>query len=786
MTTTVANFSGLSSGIDTASIITQLTTVAQKPVTLLQGKDDTYNAKLATWQSFNASLLSLQSSVQTLNQKATFSAASASSSDGSVATITTLPGAALGDHSLTVTQIAKAQKVVSGSVASGATALGQSGSFTLNGKTVSVSQTDSLADLSVKINASGAGVTASVVNVGVGDFRLTLTSAKTGTANTLAAADTGGTVLSSLGLVTAGTASIRQPLTGTKNGSATSGAASLALLNGTQPIGALLGIASGSAPSGTFHLTNGGTGAGNEADITLDLNTASLSDLAGAINGAGLTGISAEVVTLPDAYGNLNRIHQLQITSTAGAAPVFTDANGVLGTVGVLQSQFTHPVTNAQDAKFNLDGLDLTRSSNAVADAVPGATITLLSGTAASPGTTTLSVSQNTDAIVGAVNNFATAFNAIQTFVTNQNKFTAPTDTKSGNAGSSPSLFGDSTLTQIQDQLTKTLSAVSGKTTLQDIGITLDQNGQVQVNSNTLTQALQTNPSTVSDLFGLSGGSDSPQVQFVQASAKTKATSGAGYSVVITQPGTQSFGAAGTAHAAGASSTAPETLTFGGGLFASPVRLTLPVGSSLQDTANLINTSSSLNTQVYASIDSGNHLVLSSQRFGSGTGFTVSSDKAADGTSSGIGPSLSVTAGQDVAGTINGEAAVGKGRTLSGNTGNATTEGLQLLVAATAPTPTGQSLGHVSVTHGVGDSLNQILTGILDPTNGSVAGAENSLNAQISDTQAQIQKIQDQVSTYTDYLRQLFSDMETRISSLKSAGDAFNAQVAGLDNSKKN
>ncbi len=784
MTTTVANFSGLSSGIDTASIITQLTTVAQKPVTLLQGKDDDYNAKLATWQSFNANLLSLQSSVQTLNQPATFTSASALSSDSSVATLTALPGATLGDHSLTVTQIAKAQKVVSGSVASGATALGQSGSFTLNGKTVAVSQTDSLADISVKINASGAGVTASVVNVGTGDFRLTLTSAKTGTANTLAAADTGGTVLSSLGLVTAGTASIRQPLTGTKNGTATSGAASLALLSGTQPISALLGIASGSAPSGTFHLSNGGTGAGNEADIALDLNTASLSDLAGAINGAGVTGISAEVVTLPDAYGNLNRIHQLQITNTSGAAPVFTDSNGVLGTVGILQDQFTHPVTTAQDAKFNLDGLDLTRSSNSVADAISGATVTLLSGTAASPGTTTLSVSQNTDAIVGAVNSFATAYNAIQTFITTQNKFTAPTDTTSGTVGTSPSLFGDSTLSQIQTQLTQTLSAVSGKTTLQDIGLTLDQNGQLQVDSNALTQALQTNPDTVSNLFGLSGGSDNSQVQFVQATAKTKSTSGTGYSVVITQPGTQSSGAAGTAGTAGASSTAPETLTFGGGLFGSPVKLTLPVGSSLQDTANLINTSSSVNAQVYASIDSSNHLVLSSQRFGAGTGFTVSSDAAADGTNSGVGTSLTVTAGQDVAGTINGEAATGTGRTLTGNSGNATTEGLQLLVSATAATPAGQSLGHVTVTHGVGDSLNQVLTSILDPVNGSVTGAENSLNSQISDTQAQIAKIQADVSTYTDYLQQMFSDMETRISALKSAGDAFNAQVAGLTPSK--
>ena len=60
MSTPSISFSGLASGIDTSSIISQLTTVAQKPITLLQGKDDGYNAALSAWQQFNTNLSSLQ------------------------------------------------------------------------------------------------------------------------------------------------------------------------------------------------------------------------------------------------------------------------------------------------------------------------------------------------------------------------------------------------------------------------------------------------------------------------------------------------------------------------------------------------------------------------------------------------------------------------------------------------------------------------------------------------------------------------------------------------------
>jgi len=884
------SFSGLASGLDTTSIISQLTTTAQVPIKTLNTQITGYNSQITDWQTVNTNLAALQTAVTSLSSLATTNVPTAASSNPAAATITSQVGATLGSHSLSISQLAQAQEVVSASQSSGTTALGLAGSFTLNGKTVQINSSDALQDVAGKINAAGAGVTANVVNVGTNDYRLTLSSTQTGTINSIAAADTGGTVLSSLGVIQTGTGAVRQGVSYTQGGTAYTGAASLTLSSATQPVGTLLGIAAGSAPSGTFHLSNGGAGTGNAADFAVNLNTDSLTTIANAINKAGVSGVSAEVVTVPDANGNLNRLQQLRIVGTgttaavpstataaipsyssldtyggslivdgqtvtltgssntisqiqsaiqattgnsgitaalsgsslvltdpAGnpitatltslhsftgphnngafgspaisngspakpAAAAFTDTSGILATVGVLQNAYTDTVAQAQDAKFTLDGLNLTRSTNTVNDVIPSASISLLSagmpatgGTAAAPATTTLSVTQNTAAVVQAVSAFASAYNAVQDFVTNENKFTAPTTTGTGTAGTNPALFGSTTLTQIQQTLSEALTAVSGTNTLQSIGVTLNGSNDLTVDSNALTTALQSDPNVVTNLFGLSGTSDSASIQFVKGSVKSAASSGAGYAVAVTQTATQASGASGTAATSGAVSAAPETLTFGGTLFSAASKLTIPAGSTLQQAAALINATGSLNTQIYASVDAGNHLVIASQAYGSNTGFSVSSDAAASGTNSGVGPSLTVNYGKDVAGTINGEAATGTGRTLTGNTGDAHAAGIQLFVTATTAAPTGGVSGHVTLTHGVADGLSAALTQILDPTSGSVIGAENGLNAQISSAQSQITQIQTTVDNYKTYLTQIFSELETRVSALQAQGSAFSA-----------
>lgn len=764
----VVTFSGLASGFDTSGIIQKMSEFAKKPITAMQTKEQTYNSQLTGWQDLNIKLASLQSASSALALPGTFTATGATSSNPAVATVTSVPGAATGDHALSVDFMAQAQKVVTKAFSSGNAALGESGSFTLNGKTVTLDASNTLADVAVKINASGAGASATVVNVGPNDFRLTLTSTATGKANALSLADGGGgTLLTDLGVLkdpAANPATIRQAVTLAMGAT---GAGSLALGSPTQAVGTALGLAS--APAGDIAL-NG------SSPIHIDLSADSLSSIAAKINDAGIAGVSAQVVALPDANGSVTAgsKQQLQILG-AGAPPSFTDGGGVLATLGVVQGAFTNPLVAARDAQFTVDGLALTRSSNVLNDFVPGATVKLQGA-----GSATLGVSQNTDSIVASVNSFVSAYNATQDYIGSQNLFIPSTNGPNGQPTTSPPLFGDATLGNIQDDLTRALGVVSGGATLGSVGITLDTHNHLVVDAATLTSALQTNPAQVSSLFGLSGQSDDAGVKFVAAGVKTQGTAGAGYAVSVTQPATQAGGTAGVGRAdLSARSAAPETLTFGGALFAGGVSLTLSAGNTLQDTVNQINGSGSVNGKIYAGIDNSDpanqKLKLSSLQYGAGNGFSVSSNLAADGTNSGLGASTTVTDGLDVQGTINGEAATGKGRTLTGNAGNAHTEGLQLLVSAATP----GAHGHVTVTHGIADGLGTIVKGILDPDKGPLFGAENSLNAQITDTEHQIQQMQDQVSAYTDYLQQMFTAMEQRVNELQAQGGAFAAQVGG-------
>ena len=771
MSTTAISFSGLASGLDTTSIINSLVTAEQAPITQLQTQESGYNDALTAWQTLNSNLSQLQTAASSLTEAATFTAATAASSNTAVASITAQAGAQVGTHTLTVSQLAQAQKIVSKAVTSGTAALGESGSFTLNGKTVAVNATDALTDIAAKINAAGASVTAAVIHVGPNSFRLTLTGNQTGAANAFAAADNGtGTVLSDLGIVS-GTPAIRQTVA---PDAAHSGAGSLGLNSATQSVANALGDTSGSAASDTVQI--------NGVGVAINLNTDSLGTIAANINKAGIAGISAEVVALPDANGNISGAspQQLQILSsnttttggtTTATPPQFTDGGNILSTLGIVQGGFTATISQAKDAQFSLDGLDITRSSNTVGDIVTGATVNLLaSGTTTAPATTTLSVTQDTGNIVQSVQTFASAYNAVQDFVTQQNTFTPPAGTTSGTAVASPPLFGDTTLNQIQQQLSSALNAVSGTTTLGNIGLTLNNTGDLQVDTGALTSALQADPSQVASLFSLSGQTDNPNVQFVAGGVKTGSSTGTGFAVNITQAASQSSVVAQAPQSG--TSAAPETLTFSGALFNnSSTSITLPQGNSLQDTVNQINSSSSLSRLIYASIDPvTTTLKLASLTFGAGTGFSVGSSLSGGG--SGIAAGTTQTSGTDVAGTINGEPATGSGRTLTGNSGNSKTEALSLIVSATSP----GAYGHVQITHGVADAIGNALTQIEDGTHGGVILAENSLNTQITNAQQQIQNIQDQVTAYQSYLTQLFSDMETRISQLQSQSAAFAAE----------
>ncbi|HEY3333073.1 MAG TPA: flagellar filament capping protein FliD [Capsulimonadaceae bacterium] len=782
MASSAITISGLASGLDTTSIITALTSAENTAITRQTTKQSALKSKLATWQTYNANLLALQSATVSLSTQAAYGSSSATSSNGGVATVTASSGAAAGTHNLSVTTLAQNQQVLSGSQSDSSTPLGFGGTFELNGKSITVANSDTLASVATAINNANTGVTAKVITVSAGNVKLSLSSNNTGTLNSISAADLGSdTVLKQLGFVSAAsTTAIRQSVT--SNTGAT-GAGSLALNSSTTALGSLLNGSTSTvtAPSGTVKI--------NGTDVALDLNTMSLNDVANAINSAGITDVTAQVIGVPDSAGNITASskRQIQIVSGSGAvtASSFTDSNGVLASLGITQQSFTNQVAGAQDATFTVDNVAYTRSTNSVNDVIPNVSMTLLSqGTVGSPVTSTITVTQDTSAAQSAIQNLVSSYNTINQFVNDQNTFTPPTNASSGEATASPDLFGDYTLISMQQQLGKTFSnAVNGKT-MSDIGVTMGTDGSVTIDSTKLSKALQADSKSVYQLFGVSGTTTNTAVTFASATNATKASSGAGYPVQITTPASQGQVTAGTAQTS--ASTAAETLTFNGKAFGSTAyKLTAPSGTTQAALANLINTNVTLSQLLYATVDStSGKMSITSKAFGIAGSFNVTSSLTAATDNSGIGTTTIWGAGADVSGTINGEAATGLGQTLTGKAGNVNTEGLVLKITATAA----GSYGSAAVTHGIANQLSSLVDSFTSGKLSPINAAEDSINSQINDIDTQVTQMQTSLEKYKAQLTDTFNNMETQMSKLKAQSDAFNAQsgtVSSTTSTKK-
>lgn len=185
---------GLATGLDTNSIIDQLTSLERRRrVDLLEIDRLEAEAKKSALQTFNTKLASLLAAVDALKNADTAISRTASSSDESTVQISAGTGATPGSTELTVTALARGSIAVSGSGVSSSTATIASGAGTFefavgSGATqsVAVDATTTLTELASAINDLGAGVSASTVNLGTDaspDYRLRIASIATGSSN---------------------------------------------------------------------------------------------------------------------------------------------------------------------------------------------------------------------------------------------------------------------------------------------------------------------------------------------------------------------------------------------------------------------------------------------------------------------------------------------------------------------------------------------------------------------------------------------------------------------------
>jgi flagellar hook-associated protein 2 len=190
---------GIGSGLDVASIVSQLMAVEKSPLQQMQTEAGKIQSKLSAYGKVQSHVSALRDAALNLTKSDTWGSTSASSGDSSIFTASTSSGATAGSHSVTVQQLASAQTVASAAWPTSGSTVGagvlrlelgrwaavQTGFTPRSGSTsvdVTVSETDTLVDVRDKINAAKTDVMASIVNDATGS-RLVLRSSESGIDN---------------------------------------------------------------------------------------------------------------------------------------------------------------------------------------------------------------------------------------------------------------------------------------------------------------------------------------------------------------------------------------------------------------------------------------------------------------------------------------------------------------------------------------------------------------------------------------------------------------------------
>ena len=458
-------------GIDVTAAVAAAIYADRAPERVWQADQTTFSSQTTALTAIQTATQAVQTDMESLNTLtgSPLSARTVASSNSAYLTATATDGTTIGDHSVTINSLAATGSWYS-DLETSPTATLPTSSITINmaggGSTTiqtgSGNAGDTLNDLAIAINTattgSGAslGVNATVISDSTGS-RLAIVANSPG-----AAADF----------------SVSEPYTSWTAPQMTSG----------ETLGA-----------NSLTLTGATAGAGTATIATTTGET--YAQLATAINSAldsngDPLGITASATT--DGSGDTN----LTLTSTDGTTPfTINEPSATTGSFG-----FTQAVAGA-NASLTVDGVPISSASNTVTGAVPGVTLNLLGATSGSP--VALAVQSDASQVSTAVNQFVTDYNSVIGLINAQYTVSSTTSSSGTTTNAEGILATDPTLTGLQSALEQAVNYAytppTGTTTtvssLNDLGITANNDGTLTVDSTTLDNALSNNPNDVQNFF---------------------------------------------------------------------------------------------------------------------------------------------------------------------------------------------------------------------------------------------------------------------------------------------
>ncbi|HVW19632.1 MAG TPA: flagellar filament capping protein FliD [Opitutaceae bacterium] len=480
--------SGLSSGINWNLIVNDIVTADSAGMNQVKAQQTKVNTQISALGSLSTDLTSLSASVFALEDPSLYDGALASSTtSGSTWQMTAQNGTPFGSYTIAVSRLATASQLQGASGISSPLSAGDdvsgltlaaaptaqaitAGTFTVNGKQITVTTSESLQDVFAAIaTATGGAVTGGYSS---STDKVTLSSSAP---IVLGAANDSSNFLQALKL-----------FNGTNTGTITSttnlGTAQLADPVSSADLKAALTGQDGSG-NGAFTI--------NGVSIGYNVNTDSLGTVLARINNSG-AGVTASYDANADRILLTN-----SVTGSSGISVSDTSGNlmAALGLGG-------GTLVQGQDAQFSVNGGPTqTSASNTLTSNALG--VSGLSVTVDSQTTQTIQVAMNTQAISSAIGTFITAFNTFQSDVGNDTTVNVVNGTISGSVLSSNHDVAD-WATTLQGKAFSAGSGLSGViNSLDDLGIDFSgTSGQLTLTDESkLTSALSGNPKAVAAFF---------------------------------------------------------------------------------------------------------------------------------------------------------------------------------------------------------------------------------------------------------------------------------------------
>jgi flagellar hook-associated protein 2 len=760
----IGSFSGLASGIQWRDMVEQIMSIEKaRRVNPLVAQQSAQNTRKDAWTSYQSLVAKLTTASKALQDGSAFEKLKVSTgttaAGKSLLTATAGAAAVPGSYSVEVVALAKAEKL--STVAQSATdqplGLG-AGEIVVNGRAVKLDGNETLAQLRDRINATNSGVnpsgvSASILSSGPGEFRLILTASGVG-ARGIEMTDSEGGALKQLGLLSAGNAA---------NTGATGQVQSARFGSDTQAIKNVLGL---EGPPSKQRIFVGGK------EVFVDLEKDSLQDVLSAIKEAG-----GQARMVSETY-NGRSMQRLEVEGGVAASDD-PDSQRILDLLGFTRSDRpsvgadgtgSGVVSAGSDAVVRIDGFTITRRSNTVSDAIAGVTVNLQS---AEPGqAVNVSVTRDTDAMIGAVKEFASAYNAIRAFATAQSAQGQP-------------LASNGTLRSTVSQLTNVLltdlkglpgGALFGRGAL--VGVALSKTGTLDVDESALRAALDANLPDVRTLFGTGARSSSSELQFVTSSGKTQSGS---YQVEITQLAAKAaytgsdFAAAYDAGGA----TGEEALTIRDAFTGRTLTYTVPSGKTLSEVVDELNRGFTAQGMRLSAREEGGALRLDGAEYGSAASFTLA-DVDESGALARLGLAAGTYAGKDVKGYLyngaeKGEELTGSGQTLRGGAGSAA-DGLVLRYTGSA---LGQA-GTVDFTLGLAGTMARQSELISRAGDGTIAQQIESVQHSAESLTTRIDAAEQRLEQRRQAMIEQFARMEEAMSRLQSQGNWLAGQLQAM------